>query len=327
MARPTTRTEFSEWCYPLYECSNYEDYYFATERKMRIDGIYEPFVYIIQEIKTGMKYIGSKTAKGCLEADLGTKYFTSSKLVNWTCDEFEILEIIKCVSNHDALILEGLLIEEFNAVFSESYYNQHNRGEKFNSSGKRFGNRHGVNNSFYGKHHSDDTKTRLSLSTKRNFKNEDFREKVSKSWYGSKEFCDKMIEKYGVDNAMKDPEIAKRSGEAQSKTKNDDEWKEKIGVESTRRRLIKMNEVGEDGLTTYQRMGKSISIKNSEHNQRRVNEGTHHYQCGFFAVLKDGTTKKVSKEDYENNKIGPVEEWEFVHPTSNEGKRRRKLNG
>src|SRR5690554_90454 len=124
----------------IYICSNYSDYDFKSDRIWRLDGSYEPFVYIIEEISTGMKYIGSRTYYQCLESDLGTKYFTSSNYVNWTKDEFKILEIIKCASNHDAIILEEIIIRENNAVFDDSFYNKHHQNIGFHGSvnkGKR----------------------------------------------------------------------------------------------------------------------------------------------------------------------------------------------
>lgn len=121
----------------IYFCNNYDNYNFKTKRNWRCDNKYEPFVYIIQEKKTGIKYIGSKTAKNCLESCLGTTYFTSSKKFDWKSDpdSFEILNIYKCASNHDAIILEAYLIENLNAVFNEEYFNRSKAGKSFNSSG------------------------------------------------------------------------------------------------------------------------------------------------------------------------------------------------
>lgn len=41
--------------------------------------MYTPFVYEIEEISSGKKYIGSKSSKNCTVDMLGTIYFTSSK--------------------------------------------------------------------------------------------------------------------------------------------------------------------------------------------------------------------------------------------------------
>lgn len=118
------------------EC--YESYNFTTNRYWRSDGKYEPFVYIIYEESTGMSYIGAKFSKNCKEVDLGTKYFTSSRIIDWkkNLDSFKILEIIRCGSNHDAIILERILIEKHNAVYSNLFYNQAHPNIGFNG-GKR----------------------------------------------------------------------------------------------------------------------------------------------------------------------------------------------
>ena len=112
---------------------------FKTPIKIRKEGSYEPFVYIVQEKSTGKKYIGSRTAVGCKLTDIGSKYFTSSKYVNGTWkddnDSFEVIEIFPCESNHSALILEEILIDENNAVFGDEYHNLCKSGVLFNRTG------------------------------------------------------------------------------------------------------------------------------------------------------------------------------------------------
>lgn len=99
---------------------------FNITRRWRTDGKYEPFVYIIQEVSTGKLYIGSRYGKDSLESDLGKTYFTSSKIIKWMDDfrSFDIVSLIPCASNHDAIMLEGNLIKETNAVYSDKYLNQ-----------------------------------------------------------------------------------------------------------------------------------------------------------------------------------------------------------
>jgi len=142
----------------IYVCPNYNEYKFNSKRIWRSDGKYEPFVYIIEEIDTGMKYIGSRTAKNCLHSDLGSTYFTSSKIITWNKDEFKILNIIKCASNHDAIILEILLIKENNAVKDKNYYNRCCNGVAFNISGIE---------------RSHDTRKKISLDNKEFYESND----------------------------------------------------------------------------------------------------------------------------------------------------------
>lgn len=181
----------------IYVCDEYDKYEFKSKRIWRTDGKYEPFVYIIQEIETEMMYIGSRTkfvGKSCLESDLGTIYFTSSKRFDWRSNpsSFVICKIIPCASNHDAIILESILIDQNYAVYDKNYYNKHNKGTCFSSSSMlseetkrkisasrkgRPGTAHskehilkmselhkGENNPFYGRKHSDKTKEKWKRS-------------------------------------------------------------------------------------------------------------------------------------------------------------------
>lgn len=116
----------------IYFYKKYEEYEncFKSNRIWRIDGFYEPFVYVIKEIDSGKYYIGSRTvylSKKSKDSDIGTIYFTSSnhikKIWKENPNSFEEVQHIKCASNHDAFILELLLIEIHNAVFSDKFIN------------------------------------------------------------------------------------------------------------------------------------------------------------------------------------------------------------
>lgn len=110
----------------IYIHKNLSSKLFTIKRKIRQSGVYEPFVYIIQHKETKLKYIGCRHARGCLETDLGTKYFTSSKYVNWkdNPEAFEIVDIFPCYSNYDAILLEIDLIKRYNAHKSKKYLNK-----------------------------------------------------------------------------------------------------------------------------------------------------------------------------------------------------------
>lgn len=147
----------------IYVCPHYEDYEFKTKRIWRTDGKYEPFVYIIQEVETEMMYIGSRTKfskRHCLESDLGTIYFTSSTKFDWRSNpsSFEICKVIPCASNHDALILESILIAKNHAVWDNDYYNRHEPSVGYNMSGHE--------GSWKGKHIPDEIRKKISDSQK-----------------------------------------------------------------------------------------------------------------------------------------------------------------
>lgn len=87
----------------------------------------EPFVYIIKNLNTGIKYAGVKFSKGCKPSDLLTKYFTSSKVVKRLISEgdvFVIEKIIRFDTKDEAIEFEEFLLQEVNAPYSSGWYNQ-----------------------------------------------------------------------------------------------------------------------------------------------------------------------------------------------------------
>lgn len=183
----------------IFKYYNTDELLFQSDKMVRVSGEYEPHVYIIKQNKTNKLYIGVRTQfKGtkCLESDLGDRYFTSSKQIKpaWKSDidEFSIVCIIPCHSNHDALLLEIELILSHNAVVSDYYLNYHCPGQTFNRWGvvlsdetkdkisislsgykhtkeakeKMSRTRQKENNPFFGRSHTEETKKALSDKNK-----------------------------------------------------------------------------------------------------------------------------------------------------------------
>lgn len=152
----------------IFVSPKHSEFNFSTKRNWRTDGQYEPFVYLIQEVDTEKMYIGSKTAKGCLESDLGTRYFTSSKEIDWASNpnDFEICKVIPCASNHDAIILEYQLIKENFAVYDDNFFNRNNNSVEWNTSGMK-------------REFSEEYRMKLSLAKKGNKKTQDHKNKIS----------------------------------------------------------------------------------------------------------------------------------------------------
>lgn len=182
----------------VYISKEYDKYDFKSCRAWREEGVYEPFVYMIEELETGIKYIGSRFAKRCLESDLGSLYFTSSKRVVWESEEFQIISIIPCASNHDAIILESNLIECCGAVYSDDFYNEANwsvgdcggyvrtkeNKEKISRSLKEhFRDNDGT---FKGRRHSRSSKKKISEARMGAIVSEETRIKISNSGKGRK---------------------------------------------------------------------------------------------------------------------------------------------
>lgn len=85
-----------------------------------------PFVYIIKNTSTGIRYCGCKFAKGCKPEDLLTSYFTSSKVVKKLIEDgdvFEIEQICEVATKEEAIELEELILTEASAHTSKDWYN------------------------------------------------------------------------------------------------------------------------------------------------------------------------------------------------------------
>lgn len=137
-----------------------------------------PFTYCITHIPTNRRYYGCRYAKGCDPSDLGNTYYTSSKHVKqMICDEgvenftFEIRKIfndIETCKKHEHTVLRRL-----NAAKSDNWLNRHNSG-----------------NGFYNTIITEETRKKLSESSKGRGKgrilSKETREKISKSNKGRK---------------------------------------------------------------------------------------------------------------------------------------------
>jgi hypothetical protein len=143
---------------------------------------------------------------------------------------------------------------------------------------------------------------------------------------GNEGFADTLMKKYGVDNALKVPEIAKKVGIKVSKTKSKKEWKDKVEPVRIEKFNETMEQLDKNGKTKRENRNHKIGEKNKVHNRKRVSEGKHQYQNGFYAVLKDGSTQWISSIEYKDRKKKNCTI--YVHPTSKEGRiRREKSNG
>lgn len=92
--------------------------------------MHTPYVYRLTDRVTGVRYIGSRYAKVCEPADLGVKYFTTSKVVNplfrANPDRFEKQIIVTGDADY-VINVESALIELYDAVLSDEFYNRTNK--------------------------------------------------------------------------------------------------------------------------------------------------------------------------------------------------------
>jgi hypothetical protein len=90
-----------------------------------------PFSYVITQISSGIRYYGIKFARGCQPSDLGSTYFSSSRIVNKLIKEeglqnfkFEIRKIF--VSREQAIEWEKKFLTKIDAARSPMWFNRHN---------------------------------------------------------------------------------------------------------------------------------------------------------------------------------------------------------
>jgi hypothetical protein len=116
-----------------------------------------PYVYEIEHIESGKKYIGSRYAKGCKPEELlifggddhPKGYLTSSKIVNQIIENegnsaFKVNFIIPCASKKEAIEKETQLLIEVDAKHNPEYFNLHNN--EFDINFQKYCDLHGVDN-------------------------------------------------------------------------------------------------------------------------------------------------------------------------------------
>lgn len=107
-----------------------------------------PYVYRLTDRENGKRYIGSRYGKVCNPADLGLTYFTSSKAVSKLFradpERFE-KQIVVTGTTEYVINVEKTLIDLYDAVMSEDFYNRTNgkgiHPDDARENGKRVGRR------------------------------------------------------------------------------------------------------------------------------------------------------------------------------------------
>lgn len=93
-----------------------------------------PYFYVIEDVRNGKKYAGSRWRKGCHPSELLREkdgYYTSSKEVNKIIKEhgllvFRIVKIKECQNKDAVYTYETDYLIEKDAASSNRYYNKHN---------------------------------------------------------------------------------------------------------------------------------------------------------------------------------------------------------
>lgn len=93
-----------------------------------------PYFYVIEDIRNGKRYAGSRWRKGCHPSELlrdKDGYYTSSKEVNKIIQEhglhtFKIIKIQECATKQQVYTTETKYLKEIDAASDVGYYNKHN---------------------------------------------------------------------------------------------------------------------------------------------------------------------------------------------------------
>lgn len=113
-----------------------------------------PFTYYLKHLPTGKKYYGVRYAKGCNPETLWTTYFTSSKVVKKLIKEYgadsfvvEVRRVFDSVER--AKLWESTVQRRLRVDIDDNWLNQHIHNGRFQNTG-----------------HTEETKTKISNSTK-----------------------------------------------------------------------------------------------------------------------------------------------------------------
>lgn len=136
--------------------------------------MYKPYTYLIGWSTNNLWYYGVQYHSNANPKDLWTKYFTSSKAVSVVrrlLGEPDVIQVRKIFKgSNEARSWEERVLKRLNVVESDNWLNQHaglnfphRKGPDHHAYGK---SRYAEANSFYGKHHNDITKQKMSIAAK-----------------------------------------------------------------------------------------------------------------------------------------------------------------
>lgn len=138
------------------------------------------YIYLTTNLINGRKYIGQKTSSKFLgESYLGSGKILRQAVAKYGSENFKVELIEACESKEELDKRERYHIKVNNAVDSDKYYNIAFDGqsqahrlspEERKRASENAKLRVREKNSFYNKHHSEETKRRLAESSRRNWK-------------------------------------------------------------------------------------------------------------------------------------------------------------
>ena len=150
----------------------------------------QPFTYIVGWTTQNIYYVGVRYAKGCSPEDLGTTYFTSSKVIKplWAKEEPDFKCIYPFETREEALAFEETLQREFDVLKSKQFANKQIRGRLFKNPGHSqvisVEQRIKISVALKGRRHTEESKKKMSLAKKGKAHSPEHNAKVSASQKG-----------------------------------------------------------------------------------------------------------------------------------------------
>lgn len=187
-----------------------------------------PYTYRICWSKTGVNYYGVRYAKGCHPSDLFVTYFTSSKYVANYIEENgppDVIEVRKMFISDEgirlAILWENRVLKRLGVVGRSDYLNMRD-GKAVDISDPR------VKAKMLEAVRSDEHRSLVSKNSKRNWKNEDYRQRmVAFIREVQKRPEVKKQKSINSKKAMNEPGAKLRSSEAFSRQWDDPEFRKK----------------------------------------------------------------------------------------------------
>ena len=261
------------------------------------------YIYKVTYLKNGKIYIGQKKAKKFL----GKRYLGSGKIIRSLvekegedCFEVELIEEIDDESKLDE-----------REIYWIKYYNATNREIGYNISEGGNVNRTmvGENNPFYGKHHSEEAKQKMSENNGRFFlgkqRSEETRQKISESEKGKK-VSEETRQKLSY-NAKTNPNYGMKGKHLSKEAKMKLSALQK-GHTHSRGRIHITNDIEDkmiypEELNTYieqgWRKGRKKFSKEACDNISKGHKGHTPHNTGKICINKEGRNKFIKTSEFE----------------------------
>lgn len=203
-----------------------------------------PYTYLIKHIASGNLYHGSRTKRECNPDEFWKEegYKTSSRIIKEIIDKeglesFEIISIEIFSDVNEAILAEETYHKEYDVKGNVCYFNQHNAGEKFNTTG--------MESKMKGIPRSEETKNKLRIANQGKTLSEETKIKISKATKGENNprfgviISEETRDKISRSNKGKTSHMKGKNHSEESKMKMRESSKGKIVSKETKEKISK----------------------------------------------------------------------------------------